>query len=103
MIYEFNFIACGCQTPGSKSNACDNNGKCTCSTGYDGDKCSKCKSSYYKTLGGCSGTSVMVDFMCLSLQKAVVDFCMIQKVLGSVCSHIFGNILEISAHYFWEH
>ena len=100
LISQFNFIACGCQSPGSKSNKCINDGKCTCKFGYKGDKCSECANEYYKTQAGCTGTIIMVDLMCLSLQKAVANFCMIHKVLGSVCCHLFGNILEITEHYF---
>ena len=97
-ISRFNFIACGCQTPGSTSNTCSNDGKCTCNIGYEGDKCSECTIEYYKTAAGCSGTIVTVDLMCLN--KPLADFCMIRKILGSVCCLLFGNILEITAHCF---
>ena len=98
LILQFIFIACGCQALGSRSNVCDNDGKCICSIGYDGDKCNKCKNNYYETQGGCSGTSIVVNLMCLSLQQAVKDLCTIYKVLGSICYRHFGNILEILAH-----
>ena len=84
-ISQFNFIACGCRTTGSKNSTCDNDGKCSCNIGYIGDKCNECKNSYYETQGGCSGTSIMVNIMCLSLQQAVEDLCTIHKVLGSIC------------------
>ena len=100
LIFQFNFIACSCQRPGSKHYTCRNDGKCTCQIGYKGDKCSECTSKYYKTQAGCSGTIIMIDLMCLSLQEAVADFCMIRKVLGSVCCRLFGKILEITAHIF---
>ena len=83
-ISQFNFIACGCQTPGSTSNTCSNDGKCICNIGYEGDKCSECTSEYYKTQAGCTGIIVMVDLMCLN--KLLADFCMIYKILGSVAA-----------------
>ena len=99
---QFNFIACGCQTPGSTSNTCSNNGKCTCNIGYEGDKCSECANEYFMTPAGCSGTIfVMVYLMCLNKQLA--DFCMFYKILGLACCRLFGNILEITALCSGEH
>ena len=89
--------------PGSKSYACSKDGKCTCKIGYEGDKCSECANEYYKTQAGCTGIIFMFGLMCLSLQLAVADFCMIHKVLGSVCCRLFGKIMEIAAHYFGRH
>ena len=40
--------ACNCSATGSVSSMCDDTGKCTCKTGYSGNKCSECKSGYYK-------------------------------------------------------
>ena len=100
-ISQFNFIVCDCQTPGSTSNTCSNDGRCTCNIGYEGDKCSECTNEYYKTQAGCSGTIVMVGLMCFS--KLLAGFCMIHKILGSVSCCLFGNILEITVHCFWEH
>ena len=39
----------------------------------------------------------------MNLQQPAADFCMIHKVLGSVCCCLFGKIPEILAHYFGGH
>ena len=57
---------------GSQSNACGSDGRCTCKTNYEGDKCNKCTKEFYMTQKGCTGTSFMFRFIassCLFLQK----------------------------------
>ena len=71
---QFNFIACGCQTPGSTSNTCSNDGKCTCNIGYEGDKCSECASEYFKTQAGCSGTIFVMVYLYYVFEQAACRF-----------------------------
>ena len=71
LINFCNFIACNCDTAGSPDTACDNNGRCSCRTGYAGGKCDACARGFYKTLNGfryiCSGISTLVAWIFLAL------------------------------------
>ena len=71
LINFFNFIACNCDTAGSSDAACDNNGRCSCRTGYVGGKCDVCARGLYKKWNGfryiCSGISALVVSIFLAL------------------------------------
>ena len=41
------FAECQCSIEGSTDVQCNMDGKCVCKESVDGDKCSKCKSTYY--------------------------------------------------------
>ena len=41
IVYFMSFIECNCDQDGSKSDNCDDVGKCSCKPGFDGDKCEK--------------------------------------------------------------
>lgn len=98
-LFWFNFLACSCETPGSRSNMCDNDGKCTCNAGYHGDKCSTCTNRFYMSQSGCLGISVMIalmfEFIASSCSFYIV---MIHIMLGSVCCCLSGIIMKITAH-----
>lgn len=40
-------MPCSCDIHGSLGLACDSQGKCTCKENYDGDKCDRCRKTYY--------------------------------------------------------
>ena len=40
------FIDCHCNTDGSINGNCDNVGKCTCKTGFNGVKCNTCAKGF---------------------------------------------------------
>mmetsp|Transcript_13357 Transcript_13357/g.20137 ORF Transcript_13357/g.20137 Transcript_13357/m.20137 type:complete len:4168 (+) Transcript_13357:169-12672(+) len=43
--------SCNCYATGSSTLNCDNDGKCTCNTGYATDKCNECADHYYDSAG----------------------------------------------------
>ena len=59
MLIQSMYLDCNCNTDGSESLQCDENGQCKCkpgftgltcnecSTGFEGDQCDKCESEFY--------------------------------------------------------
>ena len=53
--------SCNCNPNGSVGLNCDAHGKCSCSTGYTGAKCTQCESGYsIEQSGQCTSTKVLV-------------------------------------------
>ena len=41
------FIECNCDGDGSLDGKCDDAGKCSCKTGFDGVKCNTCAKNFF--------------------------------------------------------
>ena len=41
------FIECNCDGDGSLDGKCDDAGKCSCKTGFDGVKCNACAKKFF--------------------------------------------------------
>ena len=71
LINFCNFIACQCDSAGSRHAACDIYGRCTCKAGYIGKKCDVCAAGLYRKWDGfryiCSGISALVVSIFLAL------------------------------------
>ena len=71
-IYFLSFIECNCTIDGSVNVNCDNTGKCSCKTGFDGVKCNTCANNFFG-FPQCQGIqflpkvlllSVFISFLC---------------------------------------
>jgi hypothetical protein len=47
LIYLMSFIECNCDGDGSLDGKCDDAGKCSCKTGFDGVKCNACAKKFF--------------------------------------------------------
>ena len=47
LYYLMSFIECNCDGDGSLYGKCDDTGKCSCKTGFDGNKCDKCAKDFF--------------------------------------------------------
>ena len=46
--HDFSFSECACDTSGSETNECDENGRCyECRPGFHGTKCDMCAMYYF--------------------------------------------------------
>lgn len=54
-VFSQGCVSCNCNSFGSKSFDCDDNGQCHCQPGVAGDKCDHCARGYYDFQeGGCT-------------------------------------------------
>lgn len=87
MVYCFNFIECNCDKVGSQNQTCDDNGKCICKNGYEGQTCSACVHGFYqkridKVQSLCSGITALYQFGFIAI-KAKFIVLMKYKVFGN--------------------
>ena len=47
IVYFMSFIECNCDQDGSKSDNCDDVGKCSCKLGFEEDKCDTCAQGFF--------------------------------------------------------
>ena len=47
LYYLMSFIECNCDGDGSLDGKCDDAGKCSCKTGFDGVKCNTCANNFF--------------------------------------------------------
>ena len=47
-LFCFPYSECGCQSPGSLRDVCDDNGQCVCNPNYYGRTCDTCAPGYYR-------------------------------------------------------
>ena len=47
LIYLMSYIECNCDGDGSLDGKCDDAGKCSCKTGFDGVKCNTCAKKFF--------------------------------------------------------
>jgi hypothetical protein len=47
LIYLMSFIECNCDGYGSLDGKCDDAGKCSCNTCFDGVKCNTCAKNFF--------------------------------------------------------
>lgn len=87
MVYCFNFIECNCDKVGSQNQTCDDNGKCICKDGYEGQNCNACVHGFYlkridKVQSLCSGITSLYQFGFISIKA---KFIVLMKY------NVFGN------------
>ena len=87
MVYCFNFVECNCDKVGSQNQTCDDNGKCICKDGYEGQNCNACVHGFYqksidKVQSLCSGITALYQFGFIAIKA---KFIVLMKY------NVFGN------------